>query len=444
MTEAAQAQARHPRAWVALAILFMLVVLAYVDRMTIVLMVEPIKHDLGISDVQISYLQGLAFALCFALAGPPLAWVADRYSRVQVIFWGVAIWSLATMASGMTSSYSQLLGARFLVGVGEAALMPAAFSLLADLFPYRQRALAFGIVSAGAAVGGAAAMAGGGYLLQAASRAGTLILPVIGEVQPWQLVFIAAGLPGIAMAALVFLIPDVRGGIGLDVAEKQPSQPALLGWVRTNTRFVLLFSLAVTLLCAIAYGITNWAPSFFVRSYGLQIVDFAFALAVIQLIAGVAGYVGGGHIADRLTLRGFANAPYVYLAGVSILLLVAGLGAFTLRAGPAVSLAFLALFHLVLPYTGIVAAELQLAAPRHLRAQVIALVTAIYTLFGMVIGPTSIAWLTEHALGDAGQLATALTIATATFCPLALLSLLLSRKAASTAIATTRAVENGR
>lgn len=426
------ADRRHPRAWLSLGILVALVIISYVDRMTIVLMVDPIRQDVGITDLQISYLQGLAFALCFGLAGPPLAWVADRYSRRLVIFGGVVVWSLATMASGLTLDYSSLLAARFLVGVGEAALMPAAFSLLADLFPRRQLALSFGILSAGAAVGGAIAIGGGGLLIEAANRAGDVNLPLVGEVRPWQLVFLLCGLPGIPAALLVFLIPGIRP-TSLD-QQAAGGNDSVFRWLRRHAVFVVSFSLAISVLCALAYGVTNWTPTFFVRSYGMDIVELAKRLALIQLCFGLIGYVGGGWLTDRLMRAGFVNAPYLYLCAISVILLISCLGAFTLQPGPAGSLVFLALFHLVLPFSGIVAAELQLVSPRAIRSQVIALVTAVYTILGMIAGPSSIAWLTDKVFVDSSRLDDSLTVVTLAFSPLILVLLLASRNAAKRAI----------
>lgn len=432
-------EARHSRAWLSLAVLVAFVIISYVDRMTIVLMVEPIRADVGITDLQISYLQGLAFALCFGLAGPPLAWLADRYSRRWVIFGGIVVWSLATTASGLTMQYSHLLAARFLVGVGEAALMPAAFSLLADLFPRRQHALSFGILSAGAAVGGALAIGGGGLLIEAANSAGPLVLPGIGEVRPWQMVFLLCGVPGLPAAFLVFLIPKVTAVDGVEAA--QPPGTLIFSWLRQHAAFYILFSLAVSLLCAIAYGVVNWTPTFFVRSYGMDVTVLAGRLALIQLCAGLVGYIGGGWLTDRLGRAGFKNGPYIYLMMASMIVMGACLGAFALQPGEAGSLAFLGLFHLVLPFAGIVAAALQMTAPRAIRSQVIAIVSAVYTIIGMVAGPSSIAFLTDEVLGAPELLDQSLTIVTIAFCPLILLLLFVSRGVALKAIEAARETE---
>ena len=423
---------QHKRAWLSLAILFALVVLSYVDRSTIILLVEPLKRDLGISDLQISFLQGLAFALCYALAGPPLAWIADRYSRHKVIFGGVTIWSAATMGSGLTSDYHHLLAARFFVGVGEAALLPAAYSLVADLFTRRRHALAFGILSAGVSVGGSLALAGGGALLDWADSVGGVTLPFIGAVRPWQLVFLVAGAPGIFVAALIFLIPDMQSRSVAETADK-----AALGisdWLRCHWDFVMMFTGFVTFLCAAAYAVTYWTPSFFIRVYGATLSDFSGALAMIQLAGGLIGFIGGGYVVDRLGRRGFRNAPYVHLTGAVILLLIASVGAFWLRAGIVPSLAFLALFSIAAPYLGVVATELHMATPRWLRSQMVAIVTAVYTLVGMIIGPSSVAFFTDGVFVGPLQLGHALTIVAVIYCPAALLLLLLSRRGADRAI----------
>jgi MFS family permease len=134
--------------WMVLVLLFIYMI-SILDRLVINMLVVPIQADMGFSDVQMSLLLGPAFALCNGLFGLPLGWAADRYSRRWVVFGGLVFWSLSTMAAGLTRSFTSLFGARMGVGIGEAALMPAAYSLIADKFPVKRMTTAMSIFGMG-------------------------------------------------------------------------------------------------------------------------------------------------------------------------------------------------------------------------------------------------------------------------------------------------------
>ncbi|WP_409456278.1 MFS transporter [Sphingomonas sp. J315] len=149
-------------AWFSVTILLLVAIMSYLDRQIISLMVEPIKASLGVSDFEIGLLQGVAFGLFYAVFGLPIGWLVDRYSRRKIIYFGMTLWSLAAGACGLASTYTHLLLARFGVGVGEASLSPAAYSMIADLFPPRRLALALGVFATGSSIGGALAYMAGG------------------------------------------------------------------------------------------------------------------------------------------------------------------------------------------------------------------------------------------------------------------------------------------
>ncbi len=189
-------------------------IFSFIDRTTISLIVEPMKRDLNISDTQIGMLQGLAFALLYTFLGLPIARLSDRFSRRAIIAAGVFIWSIMATLCGLARTAMQLFIARIGVGVGEAALSPAAYSIITDSFPRSRLGSAFGVYNIGITIGAGVAFLVGGIVVAAVSHAGaSYTLPLFGEVRAWQMVFIVTGAPGILLPLLLltFREPARRG-----------------------------------------------------------------------------------------------------------------------------------------------------------------------------------------------------------------------------------------
>ncbi|MBL8631225.1 MAG: MFS transporter, partial [Rhodospirillaceae bacterium] len=198
-------------AWYVVGVLVLAYTVSYIDRTILTLMVKPIRETLQISDVQISLLHGLAFAIFYTVLGVPIGWLADRVNRTKVIAVGIFVWSLMTAACGLSRSFWQMFMARVGVGVGEAALSPAAYSLLNDYFKADRRTLAISIYATGVYIGsGLALIVGGGVIAVTPS----LELPFVGHMEPWQVVFLAVGLPGLVVAVLMKTVKEpLRRGV---------------------------------------------------------------------------------------------------------------------------------------------------------------------------------------------------------------------------------------
>jgi len=203
-------QADYPRrgyAWTVVAILIATAVLSYTDRQVLSLLVDPIRADLGISDTQVSLLLGTAFAVVYGIAGLPLGYLADRTSRRNLIFGGVLVWSIGTLACGFSQTFGQLFASRLVVGLGEAVLSPAAISLISDYFPPARRGMAVGCFLSGIAMGiGASILIGGGvlHLVQLGALANT---PLATQA-PWRLVLLVIGAPGLLWALAILAIRE--------------------------------------------------------------------------------------------------------------------------------------------------------------------------------------------------------------------------------------------
>jgi MFS family permease len=200
-----------PYAWYVLGVLFLVYVINVIDRQILSILAQDIKVSIGVSDAQIGFLYGTAFAVFYALFGIALGWLADRWNRCRLIALGLSLWSSMTALSGLASSFGYLALARVGVGIGEASASPSAFSLLADYFPRERRALALSIYSAGMLVGLSLSLPAGGTIASAWTAhfpAGDAPFGLVG----WQVAFIAVGIPGLLLAAWVMTLREpVRG-----------------------------------------------------------------------------------------------------------------------------------------------------------------------------------------------------------------------------------------
>jgi MFS family permease len=409
-TRAANATAeRKPlglgRAYLGLAVLVLMTVLSYTDRTIILLLVEPIKADLGIDDVQFSLLTGLSFAVFYALFGIPFGWLADRYSRRWIICFGVACWSLATVSCGLASSFATLFLARMMVGVGEATLNPVGYALVGDMFPRRRLVLAMSILAAGTAVGSAVAYAVGGALIGWANAHDGL-----WGMQPWQIAVVLVGLPGLAIAPLIFLVPasadKAAASLQAETAEHRPYLP----WLRANLRYLLPMTLGATMVYMLMFGVSAWMPALLYRRFDYQPSQVGEALGLAFGLSGAMGFVISGWLVDRLAASQMRQVHLKYMAMVIALSGLIGALNFGLSSTATQVLWLLALLALIIPVNGPAIAFLQLHTPDRFRGRTIAIFLLVFNLLGMSAGPSVVALLsTKLFAGD-------LSMALAAFC----------------------------
>ena len=203
-------EAPYPRplyAWFVVGVLIIAALIAFIDRQVVAIVVEPMKADLGVGDAQIGWLYGV-FAVFYAIAGLPIAWLSDHKSRKHIIAAGIFLWSLMTMACGLSRTFWQVLLARIGVGVGEATLSPATTSLIGDYFPRERIPLALTVFQTGPVIGSGIAFVIGGLVLSIVEEVDPLVLPYFGELQPWQQTFVYLGLPGVVLAFLFLVIRE--------------------------------------------------------------------------------------------------------------------------------------------------------------------------------------------------------------------------------------------
>lgn len=295
-------------------VLFLAYTSSFIDRIIMSLLVEPIKRDLVLTDTQFSLLHGFAFAIFYTLMGLPLGRLADRTNRRRIISVGVFLWSLMTAVCGLAKSFGHLFLARIGVGIGEATLSPAAYSIISDYFPQEKRSVPISMYSMGVFFGGGIAFVLGGYVVHLASGAADLVLPVVGTIRPWQLTFFIVGLPGLLV---VLLMTTVREPVRRDVFSLTNSSDegfddrsvrATLSFVRRNKRAYISVFVGFALLATASYGFFTWTPSFLIRTYDWEASSAGYAFGLMVLTLGTGGTLLGGVLADRALARGKPDA----------------------------------------------------------------------------------------------------------------------------------------
>jgi MFS family permease len=374
-------------------------IFSFLDRQVITLLIEPIKADLQISDTQFSLVHGLAFALFYAVMGLPIARWADTHSRPHIIATGVFVWSIATAICGLTRSFTQLFVARMAVGCGEAALSPAAYSMISDAFPKNRVGLALGVYSSGSFLGAALAFIIGGAAIEYITQMGTVELPLLGAVKPWQMTFFLVGLPGVLIALLFALTvkdPERKGKL----TAKGYSLRDVGRYIKRHKSTFCAHYLGFSLLALALFALMSWGPAYLLRNFELTTREAGLYLGIVALFANTAGVLSSGWLTDYLNRRGHDDASF--RAGM-----VGGLGvivpALLFSQMPTLNTALLvyalAMYFASFPMATS-AAALQNMAPNQMRAQVTALFFVGLNMLGITGGATLVALLTDYAFED--------------------------------------------
>jgi MFS family permease len=385
--------------WFVVGILMVAYVFSFVDRQILNLLVGPIRRDLGISDTQMSLLMGFSFAVFYTVMGIPLGKLADSKSRRALIAAGVVVWSVMTALCGMAKQYWHLLLARVGVGVGEAALSPAAYSMIADYFPPEKRATAISVYSMGIYIGSGLAFLVGGLVIQFVSAQGDIVLPLVGETRPWQVVFFVLGGAGILFSAAFLLVREPPRH-GIKVGEGAATLGELWAYLKTHRRTVLCHNLGFSALALCSYGTGAWIPTFFIRTYGWTPGDIGLVYGLIAMFAGSIGIIFGGRLADRWMREGITDAGM--RVGVwSAALLVPFSAIYLLMPTGALAATFLVpvVFLVAMPF-GAAPAAIQEIMPNRLRGQASAIYLFLVNLIGLGLGPTAVALVTDYVFHD--------------------------------------------
>jgi MFS family permease len=394
--------------WYVVALLGCGYAVSFLDRALVGVAGAPIKHDLALSDTQFGLLQGTSFVILYSLAGLPLGRLADRADRRRMIAIGILFWTGMTALCGLAGSFATFFLARIGVGLGEASLVPAGISLIGSLISRERMGRAMAIFIMGATSGTAIALMGGGYLLTRLTALGGLSLPLVGALAPWQMLFLIACLPGLAVAGLILSIREPARG---PTAPQAPaSLRAALAHVRTHGRAYGFLTAATCCNVTIAQTQGAWTPLFFVRHFGLQPGASALLVGIMFVVSAPTGQFAGGVLIDRLQARGVAGAQNLVMAICLALALVPG-AIFCLSDRLWLSQATYPVFvFLVSAATPTGLAALQLLTPARHRGTLGALFLSVVTLVGLGFGPPLVGLLTDRLFGDEKAMGTSLLL----------------------------------
>jgi MFS family permease len=407
--------------WYATILLTLSYTFSFVDRQVLNLLVEPIKSDLHLSDTQISLLQGLAFVVPYVLFSVPIGRWVDAYNRVRILIGGVLFWSVACIACGFARTPLGLTFARMGVGVGEAAVTPVAWSVLADYFPPHARALPVSVFLMGPYLGAGLALLAGAEVIEWARTIDEISLPVLGVIAPWQFTFIVVGLPGFILAALLATMREPPRQERLQVeSQASLSWKETLAFIWQRRRIYGAFLLGVPFLVVVLYALQAWVPTWLVRVHGLDLASAGRTYGTIALVAGSLGVLSGPPVALWLARRGCRDEP-LRVAVIALLLLVpcvVGM-AWTSETRTALFLLAIASYLITLPMA-LFTAAIQLVTPNEMRGLVAGMFVVAVSVIGLTFGPTSVALLTDKLFADPLAVGRSMAIVTMVCGPVAM------------------------
>ena len=415
-----------------LFVVTVVVMFTVLDRQVLALMIEPVKRDFGISDTQAALLLGAAFSLTYAVAGLPIAWLADRSNRRNIIAASIAFWSAATMACGIAQSYAQLLLARMCIGIGESGYGPASWSLISDSFPREKVAFAVGTMNIGAQIGTGLALFAGGGALAMVSHLPAVALPFGGVIQSWQWAFIIVGLPGLLWTfAVLSLKEPARRDLG-HAKEALPVKNVAL-WVWNNGRAYLASIGGVSMKYLLSLGPSIWLPTMIYRKFGWELSTVGLTVGAITMIVAPIAVICGGKLSEYWARQGHADANMRImflglLLSVQILAIVSPL----LPSVWMVLTAFATSLFLSLTGQGPSLASFQLITPNPMRARVGAVAQFSSNVLAYLLGPLIIALFTDFLFGSPDQLHLSMALSTAVLGPIAILCVWQGLEAVST------------
>lgn len=399
-------------AWYVVFALTAIYMLSYVDRTILSLLVAPMKRDFGISDTQVGLLQGLAFGLFYTFLGVPIGRMADTRNRRSLIAAGVVLWSFFTSLCSVARSFLTLFLARVGVGVGEASLSPAAYSLISDYFPGEQLGLAISVYYMGVFFGTSLSLLLTGTVIDALAHTPVVTVPVLGAMAAWRITFLIVGLPGLLFALLAYTIREPlrrdllkSGSVAAPLSMRETTNEIGKRW-----QSLLGLSIGAIFQAVPAYALISWTPAYFQRTHGWTAGQAGRGLAVLLLVFGCTGMYAGGRLSDYWQKRGIREGPLRVgvLCGIGAALLLPA--AFL---APQIEWTFVlmapGIFFLSLPM-GTSAAALQRIFPNEVRGQVSALFLFLLNLGGLSLGPLMPGLLNDRLFHDGKMVGASLAI----------------------------------
>lgn len=415
-------------AWFTLSMIGIVTMFGQMDRAVFYLLVTPIKHDLHLSDVQISLLMGAAYSIAYFAVGLPVARLTDVGRRKFILPGALALWSFGTFCCALSSNFVAFFLSRSMVGGGESVKGPAAVSMISDLFPRAKLPRAFAFYNFSIQGGEAIGQILTGLLLGLFATT-VIAVPYVGQLHGWHLVFMIFGLPGLLFALCFMLTVPEPARHGRRHAKSMPIGESLHFLLKSPARKVILpilFAAAVSNLETV--GIGSWRPAFYERTYGWKPAQFAPILGTASLIMTPIALLVGAWLSERLAKSGRPDANMRVVLYAKILALPIGIASPLMPTFPLALICALASVFLVTASSPSLLAAMQIVTPNELRAQVNALYMFTLSVIGQGLGPTVIALMTQHLFNSEADLRYAMVTAAAIAGPVSLALIYLTLK----------------
>ena len=393
-------------AWYVVGMLTLAYAVGFIDRQILNLLVEPIKLDMTLTDTQISLLQGFAFTVAYVMMGPFFGRWIDIGNRRNILLVGVVLWSLFTVLCGLSREYWQLFGARMGVGGAEACLLPAAWSILSDYFSKKKLPRAMSVLLMGPYLGGGLALIFGGLVLGAVAATGTTSLPLFGTLEPWQIAFIAVGVPGFAVALLMLTIrePVRAGAAGAALSAEADARTFTLREIAAflwgKRAFYGAFYGGMSLHVIVLYALPAWVPAFFVRRFDAAPATVGIEYGTLVLVVGSLGVLAGPYVGRFIERCGYADSPFrtPALSALGVVPFAVALP-FCDSYWTAMAVIAGATFFYSLPMA-MAASALQIVTPNRMRGLISSFYVFTVSVVGLGLAPTVIAAMTDFVFGD--------------------------------------------
>jgi MFS family permease len=398
-------------AWYAVILLTLAYTMSFIDRQLLNLLVEPIKHDILLTDTQISLLQGLAFMGAYVVFGPIFGRWVDLGHRRNIIVMGIAIWSACTVLCGLSTNFWGLACARAGVGAAEACLTPAAWSMICDYFNRDRLPRAMSVFLIAPYLGGGLALIFGGIVIASVKNLNELV-PALSGLSLWQLPFIFVGAPGVVLALLLFTVREPLRFNSTDspTGDSRFSLQEVAKFLWIGRAFFCRLYPGMALIMMVFYALPAWMPAYLMRHFGALPAQVGLQYGTVVLIMGSAGVIVSPWLDRWLRIRDYRDTPVrvAVIAGVGLTLLSCALAlAPTYRIALATS--GCATFFYSLPQT-MAALALQLATPNRMRGVFAALYVFINSVMGLGLAPTIVAILTDYVFRDPHKVGWSLAI----------------------------------
>lgn len=387
-------------AWATVAILFLAQVISTIDRGMLALVIDPVRRDLSISEMQIALLQGFAFSIFYVSVGLPLGAVADVVNRRRLLIGGIIVWSAATIAGGFAEGFGSMFASRLFIGVGEAVLGPCAVTMISDLFPPHKRGRPMALYVFGSMIAYGLGSLVSGVILDLAPKGVFAGLPVIGAMAPWRIAFTLVGLSGLFIVVLLFLLReptrevDPAGGSDTKLNFFQG-----LGLLAEQRGVFLPLYGALALFAMGGSVATGWGAVFLTRGFGYEVGKAGQGLGTSQIAWAALGAVVASVAVDRVGARSGASgrmrlAALLSLIGIPTtlpLLAPNGTVATVLLGGVMMVSAI---------YGTTMLSVISEIAPHKVRGFAVALYAFVMTMIGGSLGPIAVAFLTESVFAS--------------------------------------------